>query len=65
MQGEMKFPVELHYGDFGVADPEVERRTEQSSYNVKILMWITKDAIAEVCHNVIWIHLSIIKRERD
>ena len=50
MQGEMKFPVELHYGDFGVADPEVERRTEQSSYNVKILMWITKDAIAEVCN---------------
>ena len=44
----MKFPVELQYGDFGCADPEVEKKTEQTTYNVKIMMWISKDTSAEV-----------------
>ena len=48
IQSEMKFPMELEYGDFGCADPEVERRTEQDRYNVKIMMWVTKDTAAEV-----------------
>merc|ERR1711953_563901 len=43
----MKMPVELQYGDFGCADPEVEARTGQTNYNVKILMWITKDTTGE------------------
>ena len=50
IQGEMKFPIELEYGDFGLADAEVERRTEHNKYNVKIMMWITKDTAAEVCN---------------
>ena len=48
IQGEIKMPVELQYGDFGCADPEVEKRTGQTNYNVKILMWITKDTTGEV-----------------
>ena len=48
IQGEQEFPVELQYGDFGCADPEVEKRTEQSNYNVKIMMWISKETTAEV-----------------
>lgn len=36
IQAEMKFPIELQYGDFGCADPEVEKRTEPKKYNVKI-----------------------------
>ena len=45
----MKFPMELQYGDFGRADPEVEKRTEQGNYNVKIMIWISRDTTAEVC----------------
>ena len=48
IQGEMKLPIELQYGDFGCADPEVEKRTGQANYNVQILMWITKDTTSEV-----------------
>ena len=48
IEGEMKFPVELQYGDFGCADPAVEERTGEKKYNVKIMMWITKDTAAEV-----------------
>ena len=57
----MEFPVELQYGDFGCADPEVEKRTNQRNYNVKILMWISKDTTTEVCMTAIAVNFAKLK----
>ena len=61
IQGEMEFHVELQYGDFGCADPEVEKRTKERNYNVKIMMWISKDTTTEVCDTLQSILYTIYK----